>query len=220
VALEIKRLHLSTVTPPGTHAQWPVHGFVVTFPGGAALVDTGVGGPQGLQDDWRAVNVAAADALAGLDMSPADITMVINTHLHFDHCGQNAVFKHARFHVQRAELERARRESPELTDWFDFAGARFELLDGDTELVPGLSVITTPGHTAGHQSVLIPGAGGDDLLIGDAAYTPQLYTGPADQKLPPGQAEDRDAWEASRGRIQATKAARVHFCHHTGVIPA
>ena len=118
MALEIKRLHLSTVTPPGTQAQWPVHGFVVTFPGGAALVDTGVGGPQGVQDDWRAVNVAAADALAGLDLSPADISLVINTHLHFDHCGQNAVFKHAAFHVQRAELARARREAPDLADWF------------------------------------------------------------------------------------------------------
>ena len=220
MALEIKRLHLSTVTPPGTQAQWPVHGFVVTFPGGAALVDTGVGGPQGLQDDWRAVNVAAADALAGLDMSPADITIVINTHLHFDHCGQNAVFKHAPFYVQRAELERARRESPGLTDWFDFAGARFELLDGDTEIVPGLSVITTPGHTVGHQSVLIPGADGDDLLIGDAAYTPRLYSWPADRELPPGQADDREAWEASVGRIRATGADRVHFCHHTEVIHA
>jgi N-acyl homoserine lactone hydrolase len=220
VALEIKRLHLSTVTPPGTHAQWPVHGFVVTFPGGAALVDTGVGGPQGVQDDWRAVNVAAADALAGLDMSPADITLVINTHLHVDHCGQNAVFRHAAFHVQRAELARARRESPELADWFDFAGARFELLDGDTEIVPGLSVITTPGHTVGHQSVLIPGADGDDLLIGDAAYTPRLYSWPADRELPPGQADDREAWEASCRRIRATGADRVHFCHHTDVIHA
>ena len=220
MALEIKRLHLSTVTPPGTRAQWPVHGFVVTYPGGAALVDTGVGGPQGLQDDWRAVNVAAADALAGLDMSPADISLVINTHLHFDHCGQNAVFKHAACHVQRAELERARRESSQLADWFDFAGARFELLDGDTEIVPGLSVMTTPGHTVGHQSVVVRGADGDDLLIGDAAYTPKLYAGPADQKLPPGQAADRDQWEASRDRIRSTEAARVHFCHHTDVIRA
>ena len=221
MGLEIKRLHLSTVMPPGTQSQWPVHGFVVTFPGGAALVDTGVGGPQGLQDDWRAVNVAAADALAALDLSPADITMVINTHLHFDHCGQNAVFKHAAFHVQRAELERARRESTQLADWFDFAGARFELLDGDTEIVPGLSVITTPGHTAGHQSVVIRGTDGDDdLLIGDAAYTPTLYEGPAGQKLPPGQAADRDQWEASRDRIRSSAAARVHFCHHTDVIHA
>ena len=57
VALEIKRLHLASPDPPGTRLQWPVHGFVVTYPGGAALVDTGVGGPQGLQDDWRVVNV-------------------------------------------------------------------------------------------------------------------------------------------------------------------
>ncbi len=70
MALEIKRLHLASVTPPGTRAQWPVHGFVVSYPGGAALVDTGVGGPQGLQDDRRVVNVAAAEALARLDMSP------------------------------------------------------------------------------------------------------------------------------------------------------
>ena len=220
VALEIKRLHLASLTPPGTRSQWPVHGFVVTYPGGAALVDTGVGGPQGLQDDWRVVNVAAAAALAGLDMSPADITMVINTHLHFDHCGQNAVFRHAAFHVQRAELDRARRESAQLAGWFDFAGARFELLDGDTEILPGLSVIATPGHTNGHQSVVIQGADGHDLLIGDAAYTPQLYAGPEGQQLPPGQAADRGAWEASIGRIRATGAARVHFCHHTDVIPA
>jgi N-acyl homoserine lactone hydrolase len=146
--------------------------------------------------------------------------MVINTHLHFDHCGQNAVFKHAAFHVQRAELDRARRESPYLADWFDFAGARFELLDGDTEIVPGLSVITTPGHTIGHQSVVIQGADGEDLLIGDAAYTPKIFGGPEGQKLPPGQADDRDAWEVSIGRIRSTSAARVHFCHHTDVIHA
>src|ERR1700742_323356 len=152
--------------PPGTQSQWPVHGFVVTFPGGAALVATGVGGPQGLQDDWRAVNVAAADALAGVDMSPADISLVITTHLHFDHCGQNAVFKHAAFHVQRTELERARREARELADWFDFMNARFELLDGDTEILPGLNVIATPGHTSGHQSVLVRSADGlSDMLI-------------------------------------------------------
>ena len=67
------------------------------------------------------VNRSVADALAGLDMTPGDIDLVINTHLHFDHCGQNAVFPHAAFYVQRAELDRARRESPELYDWFGFA---------------------------------------------------------------------------------------------------
>ena len=159
MTLEIKRLHLASLQglDGGT---WPVHGFVVTHPGGAVLVDTGVGGPQDVLDDWRVVNRSVADALAELDMSPADIGLVINTHLHFDHCGQNAVFKHAPFYVQRAELDRMRREAGELYDWFGFMDARFELLDGDAEVLPGLEVITTPGHTSGHQCVVVRGASG------------------------------------------------------------
>jgi N-acyl homoserine lactone hydrolase len=218
--VEIKRLHLGTLGPlDGESRRWPVHGFVITHPDGAILVDTGIGGPQDVLDDWRVVNVAAADALARLDLSPADISLVINTHLHFDHCGQNAVFKHAPFYVQRAELVRARRESPDLSGWFDFMGARFELLDGDAEILPGLSVVATPGHTAGHQCVVVAAADGSaDLLIGDAAYTPREYTGPPGQPLPPGQAADRPAWEASIGRVRAMAPSRVHFCHHTDVV--
>ena len=200
-------------------ARWPVHGFVVTHPGGAVLVDTGVGGPQHVLDDWRVVNHSAADALADLDMSPADIGLVINTHLHFDQCGQNAVFRHAPFYVQRAELDRMRRESAELYDWFGFMNARFELLDWDAEIVPGLEVIATPGHTAGHQCVLARGGNGAfDLLIGDAAYTPRQYAEPASEWLPAGQASDVPAWRDSVRRIHALRPERVHFCHHTDIV--
>jgi N-acyl homoserine lactone hydrolase len=218
MALEVKRLRLASLR--GVDGlEWPVHGFVVTHPGGAALVDTGVGGPQEWLDDWRVVNRSAAAALAGLDMTPGDIDLVINTHLHFDHCGQNAVFPHAPCYVQRAELLRAQEESRELYDWFGFRDARFELLDGDTEVLPGLSVIATPGHTAGHQCVVVASAdGSSDLLIGDAAYTPYLYSGPADGDLLPGQASDPVAWRESLARIHSISPARVHFCHHTDVI--
>jgi N-acyl homoserine lactone hydrolase len=218
VALEITRLHLASLR--GVDGRdWPVHGFVVTFPGGAALVDTGVGGPRKWLDDWRVVNRSVADALDELGMTPGDIGMVINTHLHFDHCGQNAVFKHAAFYVQRAELSRARRESPRLADWFDFMNARFELLDGDAEVLPGLQVIATPGHTVGHQSVVIDSADGmSDVLVGDAAYTPRQYLDPASDELPEGQASDLAAWRASVGRIHSAAADRVHFCHDTEVI--
>jgi glyoxylase-like metal-dependent hydrolase (beta-lactamase superfamily II) len=218
VAIEIKRLHLASLRGPDG-LEWPVHGFVVIHPGGAALVDTGVGGPDELLADWRVVNRSAADALAAIGMSPADIGMVINTHLHFDHCGQNAVFRHAPYFVQRTELSRAKDESRELYDWFDFMNARFELLDGDTELLPGLSVITTPGHTAGHQSVVVQAADGSaDVLIGDASYTPRVYR-EAPAELPDGQAADRGAWEQSLTRIRsAGSGGRVHFCHHTDVV--
>ncbi|HEV2373455.1 MAG TPA: N-acyl homoserine lactonase family protein [Streptosporangiaceae bacterium] len=220
-ALRLQRLHLATMRWPGNGAEFPVHGFVVTHPGGAVLVDTGVGGPPEWLSEWRAVNRSLADALAGLDMTPADISLVINTHLHFDHCGQNAVFGHAPFYVQRAELDRARREDPELTGWFDFMGARFELLDGDTEIVPGLNAITTPGHTVGHQSVLVSAADGtSDVLIGDAAYTPRQYTSPPGARLPEGQADDLAAWQESLHRIRVLPQSRVHFCHHTDVLPA
>jgi glyoxylase-like metal-dependent hydrolase (beta-lactamase superfamily II) len=220
MSLEVKRLHLARLRGPDG-LEWPVHGFVVTHPGGAVLVDTGVGGPDRLLSDWRVVNRSVADALGELDMTPDDIGLVINTHLHFDHCGQNAVFKQAAFYVQRAEVSRAQLESRELYDWFDFMNARFELLDGDTEVVPGLSVITTPGHTVGHQSVVVEVADGTSrVLIGDAAYTPRLYLGPADEDLPPGQASDPSAWRDSLRRIRATGAGQVHFCHHTDVIHA
>jgi N-acyl homoserine lactone hydrolase len=218
MSLEVKRLHLASLR--GLDGlDWPVHGFVVIHPGGAALVDTGVGGPQEWLNDWRVVNRSAADALAELDMTPADIGLVVNTHLHFDHCGQNAVFPHAAVAVQRSELERAKRESPELYEWFGFMNAPFELLDGDTELLPGLAVIATPGHTVGHQSVVVrPGDGAPDVLIGDAAYTPHQYAGPADEDLLPGQASDTVTWRNSLRRIQSMSPARVHFCHHTDVI--
>jgi len=165
------------------------------------------------------VNRTAADALADIDMSPADIDLVINTHLHFDHCGQNAVFSHAPCYVQRGEVERAKVESRDLFDWLGFMNARFELLDGDAEIVPGVRVIATPGHTSGHQSVLVSGAAGDvDVLIGDAAYTTAQYGGPADARLPPGQAADPAAWRASLQRIRSSDPTRVHFCHDTAVI--
>ena len=195
MALEVTRLQLATLR--GVDGlDWPVHGFLVRYPGGAVLVDTGVGGPQKWLDDWRVVNRSVAAALDEHDMTPGDIGLVINTHLHFDHCGQNAVFKHAAFYVQRTELDRARRESPK----------------------PGLSVIATPGHTAGHQSVVVrAGDGVSEILVGDAAYTPRQYRDPDADDLPDGQANDLAAWRGSVGRLKAMPG-RVHFCHNTDVI--
>jgi N-acyl homoserine lactone hydrolase len=216
--LRIERLHLASLRGPDG-LEWPVHGFVIPHPkAGAILVDTGVGGPEKVLTDWRVVNVRAADALAGVGISPADVKVVVNTHLHFDHAGQNAVFRHAPFYVQRAELERARREQAWFTDWFDFAGARFELLDGEGEIAEGVRVVPTPGHTVGHQSVLVDTGAGEEVCIGDAAYTPRIYGSPEASELPPGQAADREAWERSLRAIHARHPHSVHFCHHTRVV--
>ena len=201
----------------------PVHGFVIKHPNaGAILVDTGVGYPDELIKEWRVVNRRAADVLAEHDLSPADIKIVINTHLHFDHCGQNAVFKHAPFYVQRSELERARKEETVTAEWFDFAGARFELIDGDAEIASGVRVMATPGHTSGHQSILVSGEGGESVMIGDAAYNSHIFKTRREKDLDrlPGQAADRDAWFKSLERVDALKPREVHFCHDISVVHA
>ena len=187
--------------------DWPVHGFVITHPGGAVLVDTGVGGPQELLDDWRVVNGSAADALAELDMTPADIWLVINTHLHFDHCGQNAVFPHAPFYVQRAELTARRREQPELAA----GSASWARGSNCWTGTPGAARPVghrNPGHTAGHQCVTVnTGDGSPDILIGDAAYTPREYTGPLDRSA---------TRQAATGPL-AGLTARIHSVGPAGV---
>jgi N-acyl homoserine lactone hydrolase len=218
MAMEIVRLHLARID---SFNHIPVHGFVIKHPAaGAILVDTGVGYPDELVKEWKIVNRHAADALAEHDLSPADVRIVINTHLHFDHCGQNAVFKHAPFYVQRGELDRARREEETTREWFDFAGARFELLDGDAEIAEGVRVVATPGHTVGHQSVLVDTGDGDALMIGDAAYTSQIYedADSADLKEWRGQFADRESWSGSLRRLREMHPGAVHFCHDTRVL--
>ncbi len=215
--MEIVRLHLARID---AFNHIPVHGFVIKHPGaGAILVDTGVGYPEELVKEWRVVNRHAAAALADHDLSPADVRIVINTHLHFDHCGQNAVFKHAPFYIQRSELERARKENDVTNQWFDFAGARFELVDGDAEIAEGVRVVATPGHTVGHQSVIVESDDGGALMIGDAAYTAQIYeAGDADPVKWSGQYDDHDSWSGSLRRLRDMNPKAIHFCHDTRVL--
>lgn len=215
--MEIVRLHLSHLQ---AFNNIPVHGFVIKHPkAGAILVDTGVGYPEELVKEWKAVNRHAADALAEHDLSPADVRIVINTHLHFDHCGQNAVFNHAPFYIQRTELARAREEESLTSEWFDFAGARFELVDGDAQIADGVRVVATPGHTSGHQSVVVDLEDGGALMIGDAAYTAKIYEEEA-VDLWNGQAADRGAWARSLHRLKDMNPRAIHFCHDTKVIQA
>jgi N-acyl homoserine lactone hydrolase len=217
--MEILRLHLARIQALN---NIPVHGFVIKHPrAGAILVDTGVGWPTEIVREWRVVNRHMADALAEHDLSPVDVKIVINSHLHFDHCGQNAVFQHAPFYVQRPELERARREEKQTSQWFDFAGAQFELVDGDAQIADGIRVVATPGHTVGHQSVLVETAGGGAVMIGDAAYTSDIYRDGLAADLEGwggGQYADRDAWARSLERIHGMHPQAVHFCHDTRVV--
>jgi len=93
--------------------------------------------------------------LAELGLRCEDITYVVNSHLHFDHCGGNRFFRAATIVVQRAEHEFALacKEYPHR-DFCD-PSLRYHLIEGDLELTSGVTLLATPGHSPGHQSALI-----------------------------------------------------------------
>jgi len=212
------RLHLGDLAWKDTHIRFPVHGFLIIHPQSPGLVDTGFGTGKAFLRDWGAVFRPVAGALAEHGVTPADIGWVVNSHFHFDHCGQNAVFPHVPFYVQRREYEALAQGGSSAypyRDWFDFAGARFELLDGDAEIVPGVRLLTTPGHTRGHQSVLVDTPSGAAAIVGDAAYTVEIFEG---APPPQGAAEDPGAFSASLDRLRRSQADTVYFCHDWRVL--
>jgi glyoxylase-like metal-dependent hydrolase (beta-lactamase superfamily II) len=211
-AVQVLRLNLGTLHVVAE--PWPVHGFVVLHQQlGAVLIDTGCGGPQRMLRDYRVANRAVADALADHGLHPADVRLVITTHLHFDHCGQIAVFPHARLLVQRRELVRVRREGGEMLQWLESTGARLELIEGDVALADGLRIVATPGHTVGHQSVVVETDESSALFVGDAAFRRTVWMEPDGAVLAPGQADDVAAWRRSLDQLHALEASDVYFCH-------
>lgn len=162
--LDLARVELPEGHPAAALGRWvPVHGFLIDHPAGAVLVDTGVGFDNPVIDDlYRPRRVELLGLLARLGVEPDEVVAVINSHLHFDHCGQNPVLfgTEARFFAQASELEIVEAD-PSYTDrgWALAPHGQRRTVRGDEEIVDGVTVLATPGHTAGHQSVLIEAAG-------------------------------------------------------------
>ena len=132
-------------------------------------MDTGLGvGDEETEAWYRPSRVGIADALSTVGLSVGDIDLVVNCHLHFDHIGGNPSFPATPIHCQRKELETARAGEYTFPELVDFEGARWELLDGEAELGPGVHVVPTPGHVDGHQSVVLVCEDGSVVLAGQA----------------------------------------------------
>jgi glyoxylase-like metal-dependent hydrolase (beta-lactamase superfamily II) len=156
------------------------------------LVDTGYG--DKLSDKQREFmclegNGRLLDNLAALGMSPEEIDIVINTHLHGDHCGGNTrhdgngnlvpTFPNALYYVQRIELADAmfpneRTQGAYHRENFEplQAAGQLRVLWGDTRLTGEVRVIVTPGHTPAHQSVVVESAGQTAVFLADTAHWP------------------------------------------------
>jgi N-acyl homoserine lactone hydrolase len=143
--------------------RWPNSIHVIEHPEGRVLVDTGmIDSTPELDAEWG-VRFDASTI-------PRDVLCVINTHLHFDHCGGNRLFAGTPIHVQRSEREAARAADYTIPEWVEFEGATYVEHDGEAEIVPGVRLLPTPGHTPGHQSVLVDTDDGLVVLAGDVGY--------------------------------------------------
>lgn len=131
--------------------------LVQTDTGRNVLVDTGLPATI-VEADAAFVNGRdVVDQLADLGLTPADVDVVVSTHYDADHAGRHASFPRARYVVQRRHhLDAADnpRYATVRAEW-DQPSDRIQLVDGDTELLPGLELIETSGHVPGHQSVLV-----------------------------------------------------------------
>lgn len=222
--LYLLQLSTSTVPFPG--------GRTLDMSMGCYLLETGDGRhiliDSGLPADYqRAPGSLSAENeknviehLADLGLRPDDIDTVICTHFDVDHAGHHDSFTRAEFIVQREHYELARsgyeRYAPIRAHW-DHPDLRYRLVDGDTELQPGLTLIKTSGHTPGHQSVLVrlPRTGpvllAIDAVAIQGAFNPDRQASPVD--------EDEEQLRASTRKlldlVEREQVALTIF-HHDG----
>lgn len=158
--IEVHRLHLADVTPaphlPWARPTFPVFAYLLMHPDGPILVDSGVGlGSSVIDEPYSPVHHDLDEALRAYAVGVTDIEAVITSHLHFDHCGHNNRFGHAKVLVQRAEVEAAEARFYTVPEWAFPPEVDLTIVDGDYDVAAGIRTIATPGHTPGHQSVLI-----------------------------------------------------------------
>jgi N-acyl homoserine lactone hydrolase len=196
----------------------PCLGYVVGHPQGLILFDTGMGSHPDVDAHYRPRRTGLPDALAAIGITVPDISLAANCHLHFDHCGGNPLLGQIPVFIQQAELDTARQTQdytlPELIE-----ASRFEPATGTVEVLPGVFLMPTPGHTAGHQSLVVRRADGAVIVAGQSHDTATQY------------AADQLAWRARRDghgqplpvipgwmdAIQQLDPRMVYFAHDRSV---
>lgn len=198
---------------------WPSYAHAVVHGDGIFLFDNGCGfGNEEVVSTFAPRVTAIEDALGEHGISLADVTGVANCHLHFDHSGQNgSIPAGVPIFVQRTEWAEVREPDYTVPEWIDVPGLTYEVLDGEIEVAPGLRLIPTPGHTAGHQSLVLDAAEGTVVLAGQAVQSRAEWEG-ATEPSASGAPEAADPrYPKSVERLRSLDPVRVHFAHDAAI---
>ncbi|HLB40091.1 MAG TPA: N-acyl homoserine lactonase family protein [Actinomycetota bacterium] len=199
---------------------WPAIAHAVIHRDGVFLFDTGVGIGNAEVDETFSPRVTPIeDALARHGIAIADVTGVANCHLHFDHSGQNVRLPPGvPIFVQEREWRMVHEPDYTIAEWIDAPHLSYEVLDGETEVAPGLRLVPTPGHAPGHQSLVIETPEGIVVLAGQAVRSRAEWDGGIDETVSglPG-APDREAYVRSIDRLRFLDPIRVHFAHDAAI---
>jgi len=197
---------------------WPSYAHAVVHRDGVFLFDNGFGtGDADLEAELTPRVTTIEDALAEHGVSLADVTGAANCHLHADHSGQNVRLRGIPIFVQRREW-RLMESDPDHTvrAWVDAPGLSYEVLDGETEVAPGIRIVPTPGHTAGHQSLVVDAPDGTVVLAGQALQSRAEWEGATEPSLSGAPGRD-PAYADSVERLRALDPVRVYFAHDPAV---
>lgn len=198
----------------------PCLGYVIVHPQGVVLFDTGIGQSARVDARYRPRRRALISALSFAGTAVDDVTHVANCHLHYDHCGGNAQFTGRPIFTQRTELSTARSTvGYTIPDLVDPSGVQYEEIEGDFEVLPGVLIVPTPGHTDGHQSLVVRRADGTVIVAGQSHDTSNLYGADVlnwqERRCDPSSPlQAPPSWV---DRLQAMDPRRVVFAHDNAV---
>ena len=188
--------------------------YAVRHPTGILLFDTGFGfGSALLEERYHMRARRLPEVLAEARIDIGEIDAVVNCHLHADHSGQNALFPGVPTFVQPVEWETAHASDYTILEWIDYPGARYERRAGAHEIRPGIRVVPTPGHTAGHQSLLVGTSDGPTILAGQAVYSADEWAGVQTAWEGRTSAWDQTAYDHSMAMLRGLAPVRVLFGH-------
>lgn len=191
---------------------FPVHGFAIRHPDGVIVVDTGIGFDNVFINDlYPHHSVGLIAELHRCDIDERDVQLIVNSHLHFDHCGQNSALC-CKFAVQQSELEAASAPYYTVPEWAAIDSERVMSVRGDVEIAPGCMLLHTPGHTPGHQAVVLRSADETVIIAAQCVFRAGAWSGPIEAANLHAPEMATDATQSLR-RLRALRPSHVYLSH-------